>query len=210
MRRLYILLFSFFLFSCKSTSNEYSIERASKILVNENECKVTSIYPVIHLKNDTSDIIRFNQNLETMNEMDRFMENCSKFFPEEFANKKKEIVGDYDVLFNTDTLLNIEFFVKSDGFSKIEYRNIFVDMVTHKLIESNKAIPNIAREKLYPYVKKFSDSTGFNINLKAYEKDSNYAIMFGRTQEDLVLYLGKEGEFGGYYKIIIPLKEVTR
>ena len=34
--------------------------------------------------------------------------------------------------------------------------------------------------------------------------------MFGRTSNDLVLYLGGEGEFEGYYKLILPLKDVLK
>lgn len=179
-------------------------------MTDEDMCKVVSYYPVISLKHNTISIHELNQTLEDINEMSRYVGNCSEYFPAECANKKKEIIGDYDVLYSSDTLLNIEFFIKSEGFSKVEYRNVFVDLKTDQLLEASKAIPNIERGKLYPYVKKFTDSTGIDINLKAYEKDSNYAIMFGRTREDLVLYLGKEGEFGGYYKIIVPLKEVTR
>jgi hypothetical protein len=208
MRHLLSIAFCFFLLSCKETSSVYSIERVNKDLINSNDCKVASIYPAIHFKNDDSDMISLNENLEAMNEMDRFVKECSGFFPESFANKKKEIIGDYKVLFKTDTLLDIEYFVKFGEYPKIEYRNIFVNVAAHKLLEPEKALPNIDRSKLYPYVKRFVDSSGININLKAYEKDSNYAIMFGRSQEDFVLYLGKEGEFGGYYKITIPLKSV--
>jgi hypothetical protein len=148
--------------------------------------------------------------LENVNDMSRYVGNCSKYFPDEFANEKKEIIGDYNILYNSDSLLNIEFFIKSERFSKVEYRSVFVDLKNCLLLEPSKAIPNIERGKLYPYVKKFRDSTGIDINLKAYESNSNYAIMFGRTKDDLVLYLGKEGEFGGFYKILIPLNKITK
>jgi len=207
MRRLYNLLLPFFILSCGSNS---LLKRVSKVLTDEDKCKVVSYYPIINLKHNSISIHELNQTLENINDMSRYVGNCSKYFPDEFANKEKEIIGDYDVLYSSDSLLNIEFFIKSEGFSKVEYRNVFVDLKTDQLLEASRAIPNIERGKLYPYVKKFSDSTGIDINLKAYESNSNYAIMFGKTKEDLVLYLGKEGEFGGYYKILIPLKEITK
>jgi hypothetical protein len=162
------------------------------------------------LKGSTDRINDLNKTLENVNEMSRYVGNCTSFFPAEYADKKKEIIGDYNVLYSSDSLLNIEFFTKFSGLSKVEYRNVFIDLKVGQLLEENKAIPNIERGKLYPYVKKFTDSTGININLKAYESNSNYAIMFGRTKNDLVLYLGQEGEFGGYYKILIPLTEATK
>ncbi len=207
MKRFYILLLPFFIFSCGDNPLQ---KRVSKVLSDEDKCKVVSYYPVVNLKHNTVMVHELNQTLENVNDMSRYIGNCSKYFPDEFANKKKEIIGDYDILYASDSLLNIEFFIKSEGFSKVEYRNVFVDLKTDQLLEANKAIPDIERGKLYPYVKKFSDSTGIDINLKAYERNSNYAIMFGRTKDDLVLYLGKEGEFGGYYKILIPLNKITK
>src|SRR5215204_2128004 len=120
MRRLYILLLLFFILSCGSNS---LLKRVSKTLTDEDKCKVVSYYPVINLKHKTISIHELNQTLEDINEMSRYAGNCSKYFPAEFANKKKEIIGDYDVLYNSDSLLNIEFFVKKEGVSKIEYRN---------------------------------------------------------------------------------------
>lgn len=204
----YIIYFIFIFFSCRD-SFRHSIEKEKKVLVDKNTCRVISYYPIIDLKNNDSKVSRLNKNLEIINNMERYAEDCSSFFPPEDVNKKKEIIGDYKILFETDTLLNIEFLVQSKYFSKTEYHSVFVDLVKAELIDGNQVIPNIDRGKLYPYVKRFSDSTGIYINLKAYEKGSRYSIMFGKTESNLVLYLGKEGEFGGYYKISVPLKEVV-
>ncbi|MGN6494669.1 MAG: hypothetical protein ACTHLE_21945 [Agriterribacter sp.] len=185
-------------------------KRESTVLTNEDNCSVISYYPILQLQSNTDRIDELNKRLEEVNEMSRYVGNCEAYFPAEYGNKKKEIIGDYNVLYISDSISNIEFLTKFTGLSKVEYRNVFVNLKTQQLMEENKAIPNIERGKLYPYVKKFADSTGINIDLKAYESNSNYAIMFGRTKTDLVLYLGMEGEFGGYHKILIPLDEATK
>ena len=196
MNQLYIFLFCFALASC----GRNSIETKSEVLLDENKCKVVSFYPVVHARHHNADIESLNKHLRVINEMDRYIKNC----------QERNIIGDYKVLFDTDSLMNIEYVVKIDGRSRIRYRNIFIDMTAYKMIAPEEAIPNLQRDKLYPYVKHFNDTSGININLNAYEKGSNYAIMFGRTSNDLVLYLGGEGEFEGYYKLILPLKDVLK
>lgn len=193
MKQLYIFLFSFALASCAG----HSIETKSEVLIDQDKCKVVSFYPVIHSRHNAEAL---NRILRSMNEMDHYVKYCNG----------EKITGDYKVLFDTDSLVNIEYMVNADDRSRIRYRNVFIDMNTYELIDPEQAIPSLQREKLYPYVKHFNDTSGININLNAYEKDSNYAIMFGRTSNDLVLYLGGEGEFEGYYKLILPLKDVLK
>jgi len=201
------LLISTFL-SCRENFR-YSIKKEEKILLDDSSCKIVSYYPVIGFKNNDSVMNELNKNLSVINSLERYVVDCSTFFSPEYSKEKKEIIGDYKILFETDTLLNMEFVVQSKYLSKKEYRSVFIDLIKGQLIEGHQVIPNIDRSKLYPYVKKFSDSTGIYINLKAYEKESNYSIMFGKTKNDFVLYLGKEGEFGGYYKLSIPWKEIS-
>lgn len=204
----YIILLIFIFSSCRDSFRNL-IERDKIILLDENTCKVISYYPVVHIKNNDSVVSSLNINLKDINRMERYVDDCSGFFTPENLNKKKEIIGDYKILFESDSLLNIEFSVNSKYFSKTEYHSVFIDLVKGELIEGSRIIPNIDRSKLYPYVKRFVDSTGIDINLKAYEKDSKYSIMFGKTKSEFVLYLGKEGEFGGYYKITVPLKDIV-
>ncbi|HET8687894.1 MAG TPA: hypothetical protein VFM18_14730, partial [Methanosarcina sp.] len=127
------------------------VKKESKVLTNEDKCRVISYYPILQLHGNAGRIDELNKTLEDINEMNRFAGNCASYFPAEYANKKKEIIGDYNILFDSDSILNIEFFTKSVGLSKIEYRNVFVDLKNWQLLEENKAIPNIERGKLYPY-----------------------------------------------------------
>jgi hypothetical protein len=138
--------------------------------------------------------------------MEKYKGHCSEYFDSSMRTKRKIIESDYVITYLSDSLASIEFVVQ--GLSRRVYRAIFVDLVRMRLLEPYQVFPKLDRGKLYPYVKRFVDSSGININLLAYQRDSRYIIMYGRTQDDLVLYLGGEGEFEGYYKLLIPLREI--
>lgn len=205
----YIITFQFFtLFCACHESSKYSFKKERKVILNDSLCNVISYFPVMVSSAPDSSLSKLNAILESINEMSRYGHDCSRFFSEEFKNKKKTIIGDYSILFMTDSLVSIEYVLKSDNFSRMRYRVISIVPKEKKLVDPESIFPILDRSKLYPHVQKFCDSTGIDINMLAYEKNSKYVIMYSCTEKDLVLYLGGEGEFEGYYKILIPLKEL--
>lgn len=48
------------------------------------------------------------------------------------------------------------------------------------------------------------------VNLFAYKSGSSHVITWGVSEDDFILYVGGEGEWFGYDKIKIPLKELKK
>lgn len=194
-----------FIFSCQDNSS-YSINKTKYILLNDSLCEVISYYPSISTSYSDSVVESLNKILEGINEMNHYTKECSRLSIS--FGKKITVIGSYSVLFESENLISLEYMVSSTDFLTKHYRSVFINPKEMKLVEQNIVFPINDRSLLFKYVKSFCDSTNININLLAYEKNSNYSIMYGLTPDDLILYLGGEGEFLGYYKILIPLKEL--
>jgi hypothetical protein len=148
---------------------------------------------------------KINEILEELPEHQYYARNCSSVTPQ-------FVSGKFKVLLKTDSVLCIEY--QTDILYKDENRTIFHSLVINPNkdasieIEPRDLIPNFDRGKILPYIERYNSEKKANINILAYQKGSNYAITWGITEKNFIIYTGGEGEWFGYDKIEIPLSEL--
>ena len=121
----------------------------------------------------------------------------------------KEIIGDYVILAEGDSIISFEFFVKKSG-TISSYKPVFLDIYNGALKESHDVVTNVSRNKLREFIERYKDSSNVNINLAAYSDSSSTKLFYAKKGNKLFIYAGNEGEFGGKYKIEVPLDSVTK
>jgi len=198
------------LFGCTNLE-EYKIERKFKVIANNKNCKIEYYYPKFLSSNST---LVVNELFEKYVDYDYYNRNC-----DEREKGKLIIKGDYQITLQTTDLLSIEFlteiFVDDHKYIDTVYQSLVLNpkkrnekKISKFLFDLRLLTPNFDRGKLYKYAKEFNEKSQNKINLRAYETNSNYAISWGLTQNDFLLYVGGEGEWFGYDKIRIPLTEL--
>jgi len=181
------------------------------IIVN---CQIQFNYPKVH--SSSLGFSNLNGLLKNIPDYNYHAQNCddSRF-------SKTSIEGDFKILLQTDEFLSIEFIkrFKSDDINKVD--SMISGFVINPIaFETNKGskgeinihsiIPNFKRGSLYKYVKQYNETRKANVNLNAYQSESNYHINWTITDRDFILYLGGEGEIFGHDKISIPLDELKK
>lgn len=146
-----------------------------------------------------------NKYFENVNELNLIKDSLSF----KFNGINKEIVGDYLILSNNDSIISFEFFVKKGKYI-VSYKPVFLDVFKGELYECEEVLKNISRNKLGSFVKVYANNTNTNINLDAYRDDSRTRLSYAKKDKILYIYMGKEGEFGGKYKIEVPLDSVSK
>ncbi len=205
-----IIIFSITIFaSCQTHNSSYEVIAKTKT-IEKGDCKVPVNYPQIIGKQDTSFLNEINKVLEMLPEHEYYAHNCS-------SDNPQFVSGNFEVLLKTDSVLCIEY--QTDIEYKGEHSSIFHSLVINPSkdasidfgsigIEPKDVIPNFDRGKILPYIEKYNSDKMDNINLLAYEKGSKYVITWGITANHFVIYPGGEGEWFGYDKIEIPLREL--
>jgi hypothetical protein len=194
--------------SC-SNSKSYNIEKKFKTVVDNENCKIEFYYPMFEIGDDKINVAELNGILENLPAYQYYAHKCN-----EKQDKKTIIKGDYEITLETDDTLSIEFITKI-----IQYGGNKMDTVYHSLVINPKKVgkkeaayfegyENLNRCVFYDYVSEYNKKNKENVNLLAYENGSNYAILWGFTEKDLILYIGGEGEGFGYDKIKIPISEL--
>lgn len=110
-------------------SNDYSIERSSKIIAEGNDCRIAFNYPVFissHQRNGTTEL---NELLSEFPDYKYYVHNC-----ERQKGKKLVVIGDYTLTLKTPDLLSIEFF------TTIDFDGNRRDTVYHSLVINPKEI----------------------------------------------------------------------
>ena len=196
--------------SCSSPGNYY-VTKQFKTIIDNNNCQIAYYYPRVQSSN--LEFKKVNEILEKLPDYNYHSNNCndSRF-------SKQIIKGDYKVLFQNSERLSIEFTKKfhRDSISKIDemISGLVINPIelesneTKGLVNITSIIPSFKRGSLYKYVKEYNEVEGASINLKAYEENSNYNINWAITNEELIVYLGGEGEFFGFDKIEIPISKL--
>ena len=195
------------LIACKKGKN-YEVLTKSKV-IEKNECSIPVDFPQISWKQKNEDANEINQMLESLPEHEFYARNCSSEYPQ-------NVIGNFKILLETDSLLSIEYqtHIKYKDQSKIIFHSIvinpnknFTNGFASIIVEPKHVIKGFGRDKILPYVEKYNESNNANINILAYQKDSNYAISWGISDSHIIIYVGGEGEFFGTDKIEIPLNE---
>jgi hypothetical protein len=132
--------------------------------------------------------------------------------------EKNQVIGNYKILLQTDSILSFEFQTLINRGEKKKdtiYHSIVINPKqkdTLKLgllvIEPNQIIPNFKRGMIYPYIQKYKSENNTSVNLLAYETGSNYAITWAISENNFIVYVGGEGELFGKNKVEIPLNEL--
>lgn len=208
----YILLLGLFSITSCTSQVDYSINSNFKTIIENKNCEISFHYPEIRSPNQ--EFKQVNELLEKLPDYSYHANNC-----EESRFSKNKITGNYEVLLQLPERLSIQYtkHFHRDNKRKIDtmISGIVINPIEFEKGESNEnvvtinsIIPNFKRGMLYKYVKEYNKIEQANINLKAYEEESNYHINWAVTNENLILYLGSEGEFFGNSKIEIPIKKL--
>lgn len=208
----YILVFGLFTIASCTSQEEYYIKKNSKTIVKNENCEISFHYP--ELKSPNQDFKKVNELLEKFPDYKYHSNNC-----EDSSFAKKRITGNYQILLQLPERLSIQFtkHFHRDNKGKIDtmISGIVINPIefekglsNENVVTINSIIPNFKRGMLYKYVKEYNKVEQANINLKAYEDESKYHINWAVTNENLILYLGSEGEFFGNDKIEIPIEKL--
>jgi hypothetical protein len=205
-------MITFFIYGCKRKNDDYEIIKRTKI-ISKNNCQIKISYPEIKGLADIEKMSRLNKVLEEWPEHEYYAKNC-----EHKEDKKDAIIGEYQILLKTDSILSIEFR------TLIPHENLKPDTIYHSVvvnpkqsykskngivgIEPEQIIPNFNRGMIFPYIEKYSVKNKKHINLLAYKTGSNYIITWAISKNDFIVYVGGEGEWFGENKIIIPLNKL--
>lgn len=192
---------------CQTDDSSYEILTKSKI-IKKGGCEVPVSYPQINWKFSKQNT-RLNEMIESLPEHEYYADNCS-------SSDLKFVKGKFEVLLKTDSVLCIEY--QTDIEYKDKHRTVFHSLVINPNkdtsgdlgsieVEPKDLISNFDRGKILPYIERYNLDSKGNINLLAYQKESNYVITWGITESHLIIYPGGEGEWFGYDKIEIPLSE---
>jgi len=202
----------FFICGCESNKTGYEIVKQTKT-VSKNNCQFQISFPQIKGLSDIEKMAELNKALEKFPEHEYYAKGCGQK-----KVKRKEILGDYQILLKNDSILSIEFQ------TLIQRDNLRTDTIYHSIvinpkqnykskngimgIEPKQILPNFKRGMIYPYIKKYGVKNNKHINLLAYETNSNYIITWAVSEKDFIVYVGGEGEWYGKNKIKIPLKKL--
>jgi len=195
-------------------SIDYDIEKKFKSVIKTENCEIEYYYPKLKIHNSKIDLSELNELLEQHIDYGVYAHRC-----DEEQNKKRIIKGDYQILLKTADKLSIEFITEI-----IRYGGNQLDTVYHSIVvmpqqigekiekyvifEPEELIPKFDRSNLLEHVKKYNNENQNTINLLAYKTGSTYAITWGLTEKDFILYVGGEGEWYGDDKIRIPITEL--
>ena len=212
---IYIQLIALFLFSCQENS-DITIKRQHKTLINNENCDISFYYPKIITKDTNENWTGINKILYNIVDYEFYSHNC------ENNNADKNIIsGDYKILYQTDSILSIEFSTFIKNFSGNKLDTIYHSLVFNtKLKTQNKMdllwgiqpeliFKDFDRGKLKQFVVEYNKTNNYYANTLAYETGSNYVITWGLTQNKFIIYVGGEGEGFGYEKIEIALSEIV-
>lgn len=207
--RFYFAIIILIVMSCNSdrniSVNKIDIKKFEyKKLINSNYY-VINRFPQIE-KSQFNDSIKkvLNEYFENVNELYLIKDSLSF----KFIGIEKEIVGDFLILSNNDSIISFEFFVRKGG-NIVSYKPVFLDIINGKLYDCEEVLKNISKNKLGNFVEVYANKTNYNINLDAYKDESKIKLSYAKKGNILYIYAGKEGEFGGKYKIEVPLNSVT-
>lgn len=199
------------LYSC-SSNLKYDITKKTKTVINNDNCLIKFNYPKVN-----SSKYKFEKLNDVLEKIPDYKDHSHECHDSSYTYKK--IKGDYQILLNSENMLSIEFIKQFYSSSEVDtmISGIVINPIDFELnkndrgeVSLNSIIPNFDRGTLYKYVEQYNANKSANVNLKAYESNSNYHINWAITENQLILYLGGEGEIFGYDKIRIPLIELRK
>ena len=133
------------------------------------------------------------------------------------VKEKIVIEGTFETLYESDSLITIEIKTILESYYGNYNDTIYECLMFNPKVKfemNNFFLPYLKerfdRSKIRPYLNGLKLNKDRVINMLAYEKDSKYSITYGLTDKDLILYVGDEGEFRGFKKVIIPLNTISK
>ena len=125
------------------------------------------------------------------------------------SNEKKNIISDYNILEENDSLVSFEFFLKKGNKIYI-YSTTTYNKHKCKLMSCEEVVPNVEREKLKKYIDIYFKKLNIRFSTDSYNKNENTELTYSKKGKIFILYAGDEGEGHGYYKIQMPLDSVVK
>lgn len=202
--RVVALAFFIVVVACRNEQNP-RLRHYEEILADKPAFKVVHRYPQLTSYYPDSLRMGINTALRSTTDVDRYLESCTN------KQKPTQIISDYRVLLNNDSILSLEFKLtrkSAGGVARVTYFPIVLPADTFRLEFYEDVEKHLHRQKLWPYVQQLSLEQGKSFNHEAYKKGSRYHINFAFSEDSLILYPGGEGEFHGFYRLPIPLKKV--
>lgn len=202
----YIIAILVMFFSCKDDDSILfdgiiKVEKTRKI---SKDLFVINKFPQLKLETINDSIsASFNWYLENVNGL-YTIKDSSAF---SFKGENKKIIGDFDILVNNDSLVIFEFFLSKGGLIT-SYKPVFFHKYDNSFKECDDFKWKFSRDKLKKYIVDYKNKFNVNINEYAYQSGSNTKLSYALVGEQLIIYAGDEGEFGGKYKIVVPYNSV--
>jgi len=210
----YLFILHILLFSSCSNSTDYKIERKFKSVINNENCQLEFYFPEIEVKGSNVNLSELNGILEKYADHEYYGQRC-----DETKIKKRIVKGDYVITLQTEDILSIEFTTDISQSGQQAIPTVYHSLVMNpkKINEKEYSLIQLGPESLFSnfdrgvlkkYVEKFNKTNNSIVNLLAYDSGSTYAITWGLTRDNFILYVGGEGEWFGYDKIEIPIAEI--
>ncbi|MFZ6051410.1 hypothetical protein [Halocola ammonii] len=205
--QLFLILASLSFFACQNNS-QLEIEKVEETFVSREGAKVYFSYP--RIESGPADSIKVVLN-EWMKNIAELREK--KVAEKEFTKSEADIVYEYSILFQNDSLLSLEnrtiYQASTDQNVPIVYRPIIMNHQNgNGYIAPESLWPNFERSKLIPYLEKTMSSFHYKPNMNAYKEGSGYLFSFAMTEDSLIVYPGNEGEFFSYDRLPIAFSEL--
>jgi hypothetical protein len=185
---------------CTEFAGDSYLTERREVLRNDSKVNVVSIFPVIISSKSDLRIDSLNRFLKNVNHLDKLIK---KDFNTE--DEKVSVIGNYSILSNSENVVCLEFLVSVSIKNKKIYKPIFIDLNKKRRIDPDDVFEINDTRELLPYIKEFCDSTRVEINVSIYERNDETALVYGITDDKVILYLGGEGEDYGNYRISIPI-----
>ena len=207
----YMAILLLIVLSSCSDSLDYSVEKKFMSLTDNENCLIEFAYPEVRLKDSNLNLTELNDFLERFPDYKYYGHRC-----DETTANKTIIKGDYKIIMEKEDILSIEFISQIGQSGEQSIRTIYHSLVMNpKTIDEGKyslepedVFSNFDRGVLKRYVENFNNTNNQSVNLLAYNTGSNYAITWGLTKENFILYVGGEGEAFGYDRIEVPIAEI--
>ncbi|MEX1189845.1 MAG: hypothetical protein WED33_11350 [Bacteroidia bacterium] len=202
------LTFIVIIYSCSSdqktlvSSEKESIKLKSGILINHT-------YPQINKAGSEEIKEKLNNILKNYTDIQYQIANDSEDDSFNPTNDGK-INSEFTILFESDSLLSIEFrkdFLLSDSLYYREFRAVLLNHKTGVIQSSPEAyLPDFKRSKLLPFI--YGDllvsESQIYLNEASYLDGRNTTLTWTIKQDSFIVYPGGEGEMFGRYRVSIP------
>ena len=188
---------------CQRNTSYTMINRTENFSSINGKCHVEYNYPLLlQGKGDTVSLAL--TGIRGIEEFERFIQRFSE------GDSALSVHVNYEVLTEDDTLISIEYLTKMEGHALNIYHSVTIDPRNMKRYSLNDLFTGDFMGVIREHVQNYTQQNRVDMDFITFEQEAASAPKnFTITPEYLQLYIGAEGEFHGYHRLKIPLKELS-